>query len=44
MNCEQTTIRLPERLKERLQREAQRKGYTIRDLIVMILWNHFSSS
>lgn len=37
---EQTTIRLPVELKDRLQREAERKGYTITDLIKFILKNH----
>lgn len=35
----QTTIRLPAELKEQLQQEADRKGYTVRDLIVFILWD-----
>jgi predicted DNA-binding protein len=41
MEKEQTTIRLPEELKERLQSEADRKGYTLKDLIVFILHKHF---
>lgn len=36
---QQTTIRLPAELKEPLQQEADRKGYTVRDLIVFILWD-----
>lgn len=44
MEREQTTIRLPSELKEQLQKEADHKGYTIRDLIVFILWDYFSSS
>lgn len=39
MAKEQTTIRLPAELKEKLQQEADRKGYTVRDLIVFILWD-----
>lgn len=35
---EQTTIRLPAELKEELQREADRQGVTLHDLIVFILW------
>lgn len=35
---EQTTIRLPAKLKEELQREADRQGVTLHDLIVFILW------
>lgn len=38
MNREQMTIRLPAGLKEQLQREAERRGYTLHDLIVFILW------
>ena len=43
MEREQTTIRLPVDLKEKLQQEAFRKGYTIKDLIVFIIRNYFSS-
>lgn len=35
---EQTTIRLPVELKGELQREADRRGLTLHDLIVFILW------
>lgn len=35
---EQTTIRLPTGLKDRLQQEADRRGITLHDLIVFILW------
>lgn len=38
MEREQTTIRLPAGLKEQLQREADRRGITLHDLIVFILW------
>ena len=44
MEREQTTIRLPAELKEQIQQEAERKGYTIRDLIVFILWDYVHSS
>lgn len=37
---EQTTIRLPAELKEKLQQEADRRGYTVTDLIIFILWNY----
>lgn len=37
---EQTTIRLPAELREKVQQEAECKGYTITDLILFILWNH----
>ena len=36
-----TTIRLPETLKEQLHREATEKGYSIKDLIMFILYYHF---
>ena len=38
MEREQTTIRLPVELKEKLQQEAEKKGCTLKDLIVLILW------
>lgn len=41
---EQTTIRLPAELKERIQRAADERGYTVRDLIVFILWDYVRSS
>lgn len=40
MDREQTTIHLPADLKEQIQRQAEERGYTIRDLIVFILWDH----
>lgn len=40
MEREQTTIRLPAELKEKLQREAHERGYTITDLILLILHRH----
>lgn len=43
MEREQTTIRLPVELKEKLQQEADRRGYTVKDLIMFILWNHFEN-
>lgn len=39
MQREQTTIRLPVELKDKLQQEAEKQGYTLRDLIVFILWD-----
>ena len=39
MEQEQTTIRLEPELMNKLRREADEKGYTVRDLIVFILWN-----
>ena len=41
---EQTTLRLPVELKEKLQQEAERRGYTITDLIIFILWEHFQNT
>lgn len=38
---EQTTIRLPAELKEMLQQEADRLGYTTKDLIIIILNGYF---
>lgn len=40
----QTTIRLPAELREKLQREADRSGYTVKDLIVFILRDYFQKS
>lgn len=39
---EQVTIRLPAELKERLQQEADKRGYSITELIIFILWDNFS--
>lgn len=44
MEREQTTIRLPADLKDEIQREADKRGYTLRDLIVFILWDHFHAA
>lgn len=41
MEREQTTIRLPAELKEQLQREAGKRGYTLHDLIIFILQEAF---
>lgn len=41
---EQITIRLPKELKEKLQREADLKGYTITDLIMFILNDYFQKT
>ena len=38
MKWKQTTIRLPVELKEQLQQEADRRGTTLHDFIVFILW------
>mgnify|MGYP004551247429 FL=1 len=44
MEREQTTIRIPADLKEKLQKEAEKKGYTTKDLIVFILWEYFQTN
>ena len=38
MNREQTTIRLPAELLEALREEADRRGYSLKDLILFLLW------
>lgn len=35
----QMTIRLPAELKKKLEQEADRRGYTLKDLILFILWD-----
>lgn len=44
MEREQTTIRLSEELMDQLKREAKKKGYTIKDLMIFILEEHFEKS
>ena len=44
MKKEQTTIRLPAELKEKLQQEASDRGYTLKDLIVIILNQYFEKA
>ena len=44
MEREQTTIRLPVELKEKLQQVADARGYTTRDLIDFILWDYARST
>lgn len=39
---EQITLRLPEKLKETLQQEAVKRGCSITDLIIFILWEYYS--
>lgn len=38
MNRGQTTIRLPAELLEALREEADRRGYSLKDLILFLLW------
>lgn len=40
----QTTIRLPNELMEQLQREAERRGQPMKDLLMFILWEFVQSS
>lgn len=40
---EQMTIRLPVELKGKLQQEADKRGYTVKDLIMFILWKHLEN-
>lgn len=44
MQREQTTLRLPGELMERLRRQAQEMGMSVRDVVVWILRSYFSSS
>ena len=44
MQKEQITIRLPAELKEKLQQETDKKGYTLNDLIKFILIDYFRKS
>lgn len=44
MKREQITIRLPEELMNQLKREAEKKGYTTKDLIIFILEERFEKS
>ncbi len=41
---EQTTLRLPPELMERLRRQAQEMGYTVNDLIMFILRDYLRST
>ena len=41
MKQEQTTIRLPVELKEKLQQEADARGYPIKDLVMFIFYYHY---
>lgn len=40
---EQTTLRLPTELMDRLRRQAQERGYTVNDLIMFILRDYLRS-
>lgn len=43
MDREQTTIRLPAELKEKLQQEADKRGITMRDMVLIILNLYFEN-
>lgn len=43
MNREQTTLRLPMELMDKLRRQAQERGYTVNDLIMFILRDYLRS-
>ncbi len=40
MEREQTTIRLPVELKEKLQQEAFRKGISFNEIVTIALWKY----
>ncbi len=44
MEREQTTLRLPPELLEQLRQQAQKDGYTVNDLIMFILREHFQNT
>lgn len=44
MDREQTILRLPSELMDMLRRQARAKGYTVHDLMMLILWEHFDGS
>ena len=43
MEREQTTLRLPVELMDKLRRQAQERGYTVNDLIMFILQDYLRS-
>ncbi len=43
MDREQTTLRLPVDLMEKLRQQAQERGYTVNDLIMFILRDYLRS-
>ena len=42
MERKQTTIRLPPELKTELQKEAQKRGYPVKDLVLMIIHGYLA--
>ncbi|EQH10714.1 ribbon-helix-helix, copG family protein [Clostridioides difficile DA00203] len=43
MQIEQTTIRLPRELKEKLEKQAKTKGYTLKDVVIFILQDYLQN-
>lgn len=43
MEREQITVRLPIELKQKIQQESERKGYTAKDLIIFIVHQYFQN-
>lgn len=44
MDREQTTIRLPKNLKEKLSLKAAKIGVPIKDLLIFIIYRHFENT
>lgn len=44
MQIEQTTIRLPRELKDKLLKQAKVKGYTLKDMVIFILKDYLQNT
>ncbi|HBF2755856.1 TPA: hypothetical protein OL514_003244 [Clostridioides difficile] len=44
MQREQTTIRLPRELKDKLLKQAKVKGYTLKDMVIFILKDYLQNT
>lgn len=44
MQIEQTTIRLPRELKDKLLKQAKVKGYTLKDMMIFILKDYLQNT
>ncbi|EGT2197626.1 hypothetical protein [Clostridioides difficile] len=44
MEIEQTTIRLPRELKDKLLKQAKVKGYTLKDMMIFILKDYLQNT
>ncbi|HBF7990602.1 hypothetical protein K9770_12280 [Clostridioides difficile] len=44
MQREQTTIRLPRELKDKLLKQAKVKGYTLKDMMIFILKDYLQNT